>query len=46
MATQVVLTGGPGGGKTALIRELTADPGWRGRVLALPEERSTLEHSR
>jgi hypothetical protein len=32
-----VLTGGPGGGKTALIRELAADPAWRGRLLALPE---------
>jgi hypothetical protein len=33
----IVLTGGPGGGKTALIRELAADPDWRGRFLALPE---------
>ena len=33
----IVLTGGPGGGKTALIRELAADPDWRGRLLALPE---------
>jgi predicted ATPase len=34
---QVVLTGGPGGGKTTLIEELTRDPAWAGRFLALPE---------
>lgn len=39
MATRrrIVLTGGPGGGKTALIQELYRDPGWRDRFLALPE---------
>jgi len=37
MPELIVLTGGPGGGKTALIQELTQDPVWRGRVLALPE---------
>jgi hypothetical protein len=35
--TQIVLTGGPGGGKTTLIEELARDPDWRGRFLALPE---------
>ena len=33
----IALTGGPGGGKTTLIRALEADPAWRGRFLALPE---------
>lgn len=33
----IVLTGGPGGGKTALIRDLASDPAWRNRFLALPE---------
>ncbi len=33
----IVLTGGPGGGKTALIEELLRDPAWRSRVAALPE---------
>jgi hypothetical protein len=33
----IALTGGPGGGKTALIEELAHDPAWRGRFLALPE---------
>jgi hypothetical protein len=35
--TTIVLTGGPGGGKTTLINELAADPAWAGRFLALPE---------
>ena len=35
--TTIVLTGGPGGGKTTLIEELAHDPAWRGRFLALPE---------
>jgi predicted ATPase len=35
--TFIVLTGGPGGGKTALIEELRRDPFWRGRVAVLPE---------
>jgi len=33
----IVLTGGPGGGKTALIEELARDPAWAGRFVALPE---------
>ena len=33
----VVLTGGPGGGKTTLIEELAQDPVWRESFLALPE---------
>ncbi len=32
-----VLTGGPGGGKTTLINELTCDPLWAGQCAALPE---------
>jgi hypothetical protein len=37
MNARIVLTGGPGGGKTTLIQELAEDPAWRGRFLALPE---------
>ncbi len=39
MSTQpaIVLTGGPGGGKTALIEDLSRDPAWAGRFAALPE---------
>lgn len=33
----VVLTGGPGGGKTAFIEELSHDPVWTRRFRALPE---------
>lgn len=33
----VVLTGGPGGGKTTLIEELARDPAWAGHFVALPE---------
>lgn len=33
----VVLTGGPGGGKTALVQELQHDPIWAARLVALPE---------
>lgn len=33
----IALTGGPGGGKTTLIEELTRDPDWHGRLAALPE---------
>jgi len=33
----VVLTGGPGGGKTTLKEELLHDPAWHHRVAALPE---------
>lgn len=32
-----VLTGGPGGGKTTLIEELSRDPAWSGRFSGLPE---------
>jgi len=34
---RIVLTGGPGGGKSTLIDELRADPAWAGRFLAWPE---------
>lgn len=37
MRTAVVITGGPGSGKSALIGELAANPAWRNRFLALPE---------
>lgn len=33
----IVLTGGPGGGKTALIEDLRRDSEWAGRFVALPE---------
>lgn len=33
----VVLTGGPGGGKSTLIEDLRADPAWSGLFVALPE---------
>ena len=33
----IVLTGGPGGGKTTLINELLHDPAWQGRIAVLPE---------
>lgn len=41
----IVLTGGPGGGKTTLIEELSRDAGWRERVAALPEAIWTLRHA-
>ncbi len=33
----IVLTGGPGGGKSTFIRELRQNPEWAGRFVALPE---------
>ena len=33
----IVLTGGPGGGKSALIEDLRRDPEWAGCFVALPE---------
>jgi len=33
----IALTGGPGGGKTTLIKELAQDPTWQGSFLSLPE---------
>lgn len=41
----VVLTGGPGGGKTTLIDELACDSAWAGRYAALPEAIFTLRHA-
>jgi tRNA (Thr-GGU) A37 N-methylase len=35
--TVIVLTGGPGGGKSTLIEDLSRDPDWAGRFVALPE---------
>jgi hypothetical protein len=35
--TFVVLTGGPGGGKSSLIEEIQRDPAWSGRIGSLPE---------
>ena len=40
----IVLTGGPGGGKTRLIDELLHDPMWGSRVVALPEAVSLMRH--
>jgi hypothetical protein len=33
----IVLTGGPGGGKSSFIEDLRSDPDWTGRFVALPE---------
>jgi hypothetical protein len=41
----IVLTGGPGGGKTTLIEELTHDPAWSGHFAALPEAIFTMRHA-
>ena len=40
----IVLTGGPCGGKTTLIDELSHDPTWVGRFAALPEAIFTLRN--
>ncbi len=42
--TFIVLTGGPGGGKTTLIEELQRDPAWSGRIAALPEAIFFMRH--
>jgi tRNA (Thr-GGU) A37 N-methylase len=39
----IVLTGGPGGGKSALIEDLRRDPLWTGSFVALPE---TVQYAR
>lgn len=36
----IVLTGGPGGGKSTLIEDLRRDPEWRERLVFLPETAS------
>ncbi len=38
----IVLTGGPGGGKSRLIEELQREPAWSGRIAALPETISVM----
>jgi hypothetical protein len=40
----IVLTGGPGGGKTTLIEELSRDPAWAVRFAALPEAIFLMRH--
>jgi hypothetical protein len=40
----VTLTGGPSGGKTTLIEELSRDPAWIGRFAALPEAIFAMRH--
>lgn len=40
----IVCTGGPGGGKTTLIEELTHDLRWKGQIATLPEAIYTLRH--
>jgi len=49
MSSLITLTGEPGGGKTAPLRELAAGPEWRGRILPLPaappKQLSSLDHS-
>ena len=37
ISKRIVLTGGPGGGKSTLIRELQSDPEWSDRFIILPE---------
>lgn len=39
----VALTGGPCGGKSAFIEELSRQPGWAGRFTALPEAISLMK---
>lgn len=39
---KIVLTGGPGGGKTSLINDLREDPRFNGRLLYVPESATQL----
>lgn len=40
----IVLTGGPGGGKSTLLEELLHDPAWAGHFAALPEAIFMMRH--
>ena len=40
----IVLTGGPGGGKSTLLEELRHEPAWAGRFVALPEAIFMMRH--
>ena len=40
----IVLTGGPGGGKSTLLEELRHDPVWSGQFAALPEAIFMMRH--
>ncbi len=40
--TFIVLTGGPGGGKSRLIEELRCDQAWSGRIADVPDAISSM----